>query len=203
MSSTDQDDEQIESLPAPASDRYGDTLTLLAAVTNPKAARKQVLARRRWERDQAAAEQRLAAVIAQAEQINAKLDARAAELDARDRASDEREAAFERQAAAVRDEQREYGNHLEQVHRRLAHRLMATVGILGEWNWNLQSPPSWAQLRQMIAGLPEDLPAAAPEPAMRIDAFSDVCSDPGADRHGNAFLGSLNRDVEHKRKSAA
>jgi hypothetical protein len=153
------------------------------------------------DRQYADTQAKVAALAAQAEQINAELDARAAVLDERDRALDARAAAFESQATDVRDELREHRNHLEQTHRQLIHRIMSTAGILGEWNWNLQSPPTWEQLRRMIAGLPEDLPAPAAEPGMRIDAFSDVCSDERADRHGNAFLGTLSRSTDHKATS--
>jgi hypothetical protein len=45
-------------------------------------------------------------------------------------------------------------------------------------------------------------PGAAP--AMRIDALSDTCDDPHADRQGAPFLGELTRDVSHhKRRGAA
>ena len=102
MADDDIDDEQIENLPAPALyDRFGDALALLAAVTNPKAARKQVLARRRWERDKTAAAQEVAAMTAAAEQREAALDARAAACAERERTCDERDAVFERQATAA------------------------------------------------------------------------------------------------------
>jgi hypothetical protein len=209
MVDDDTDDEQIddtngtEDYSAPAADpvliaiewcRIAKNKTLEAAI------RKLAKLNRQYADTQA----KLAAVQAQAAELEAALVARAAALDERDRVLDARVTAFENQAADVRDELREHHNRLEQTHRQLTHRIMATTGILGEWNWDLQSPPTWAQLRQMIAGLPDDPPplerdVAAP---LRIDAFADVCSDPSADRHGNAFLGSLNRDVSHKRPRA-
>jgi hypothetical protein len=48
--------------------------------------------------------------------------------------------------------------------------------------------------------LPDDPPALEREVAAhpRLDVFSDTSADPHADRHGNAFLGTLSRDVSHK-----
>jgi hypothetical protein len=34
---------------------------------------------------------------------------------------------------------------------------------LGNWNFDLQGVPNWQQLRRMVAGLPDDLPAPAAE----------------------------------------
>jgi len=144
-------------------------------------------------------------MTAAAEQREAALDARAAACAERERTCDERDAVFERQATAVRDELRSYHNHLEQTHRQLLHRIMATAGILGTWNETLQDPPTWMQLRQMIVGLPDDPPPIEREVVShpRIDIFSDTSDDPHADRQGAPFLGELTRDVSHKRKSAA
>jgi hypothetical protein len=180
-------------------------IQLCKIAANPKAAEAVLKKIRRAERAAIIAEQKSAIASAKSEQklaelaqLVAALDARAAALDEQARALDAREAAFESQATAVRDELREQHARLEQTHRQLVHRIMSVAGITANWNPNLQSPPSWAQLRQMIADLPEDLPAPAAEPTMPIDAFADVCSDPGADRHGNVFLGTLSRGVSHK-----
>jgi len=127
---------------------------------NHKAYKARLTKLRRLERDIAAAEQKFAAITAQAEQVQAALDARAAELDERSRALDAREAEFASQAGDVRDELHGHHARLEQTHRQLIHRIMSTTGILGEWNWDLQSPPTWEQLRRMIADLPPDLPTA-------------------------------------------
>jgi hypothetical protein len=131
-------------------------------VTTDKAKAAQLRAVDKLDRRAAAAEQKFAAITAQAEQLQAALDARAAELAERERALDAREVAFASQAQDVRDELREHHNHLEQTHRQLTHRIMASAGILGQWNFNLQDPPTWQQLRQLIADLPADLPAAPP-----------------------------------------
>jgi hypothetical protein len=170
----------------------------LCAIANNKTLAAAIKKLHRLDQRFADAQAKLAAVEAQAAEIETALTARAAALDERARALEDREAAFASQAGDVRDELREHHARLEQTNRSLIHRIMSTAGILGEWNWNLQSPPSWEQLRRMVADLPEDLPGPGPEPAVRIDAFSDVCSDPGADRHGNVFLSTLTRDVSHK-----
>jgi hypothetical protein len=197
---TDDADEHDGSDPghsAPAADPVLIALQLCALANNKTvAAAIQKLAK--LDRQFADTQAKVTALAAQAEQINAALDTRAAGLDERDRALDARDAAFASQATDVRDELREHHARLEQTHRQLIHRIMSTTGILGEWNWNLQSPPTWEQLRRMIADLPEDLPASAAEPGVRIDAFSDVCGDERADRHGTQFLGTLTRDVSHR-----
>jgi hypothetical protein len=128
---------------------------------------------RKLGHDIAKAEQKLAALSAAAEQTNAELAERAAAADERDRAHDAREVAFASQAAEVRDELRKHHNHLEQTNRQLVHRIMATTGILGDWNWELQSPPTWQQLRQKIAGLPADLPAAPPAEVITAEVRED------------------------------
>jgi hypothetical protein len=40
-------------------------------------------------------------------------------------------------------------------------------------------------------------------PAAAIDVFSDVCDDQSSDRHGQKFLGSLTRSLDHKRRGVA
>jgi hypothetical protein len=132
-------------------------------LSNNKTVAAAIKKLRRLDRQYADTQTKGAAITAQAEQVQAALAERAAALDARERALEAREVAFESQAADVRDELREHHNRLEQTHRQLVHRLMSTAGILGQWNWDLQSPPTWQQLRRMIADLPEDLPAPAGE----------------------------------------
>jgi hypothetical protein len=146
---------------------------------------------RKVGRDIAAAEAKLAAVTAQAEQKQAMLAERSAALDGRERTLDERESAFAVSAQDVRDELRQHHNRVEQAHRQLVHRIMSSSGILGNWNFDLQDPPTWQQLRRMIADLPDDLPAPAPEAVTR-----EVTQDWA----GNVFVpgSSLTRTIEHK-----
>jgi hypothetical protein len=70
--------------------------------------------------------------------------------------------------------------------------------MLGGYNPQLQDLPTWPQIRQVVVGLPDD-PAPLEREVTHIDALSDTFDDPHADRHGNAFLGSLSRSLEHKR----
>jgi hypothetical protein len=71
---------------------------------------------------------------------------------------------------------------------------MSTAGILGEWNWNLQSPPAWEQLRRMVADLPEDLPAPRAEV---------VSQETREDWTGHTVIAdsSLTRSISHKATS--
>jgi hypothetical protein len=75
---------------------------------------------------------------------------------------------------------------------------MAHADLLSGYNPQLQDLPSWAVLRRLVVGLPDDPPPLEREAAPpRIDA-SETFFDPRADRHGNAFLGTLSRDVSHR-----
>jgi hypothetical protein len=148
---------------APIADPVLIALQLCQLAANPKTIAAAVKKLRRLDRQYADTEAKLAALTAQAAAIETALTARAAELDRRQAEIERREAAFESQAGDVRDELREHHNRLEQTHRQLVHRLMSTAGITGNWNFDLQDPPTWQQLRRMIADLPDDLPAPAAE----------------------------------------
>jgi hypothetical protein len=168
-------------------------------VTTDKAKTAALRAADKADRRAADAAQKFAAITAQAEQVQAALDARAAELDRREAEIARREDELAASAQNVRDELRSYHNHLDETHRQLIHRVMSCSGILSGWNPALQALPTWAQLRRQIADLPDDMPASAVAPVLPIDALSDTFADPNADRHGQAFLGSLSRSIEHKR----
>jgi hypothetical protein len=145
-------------------------------------------------RDIEKGEQKLAAVTAQAEQINAALAQREAACEARECAFDARATAFASELTDAHATLREHHAHLEQTNRSLIHRIMSTAGILGEWNWDLQSPPTWDQLRRMVADLPEDLPTP----------HTDVVSqETREDWTGHTFIAdsSLTRSINHKATS--
>jgi hypothetical protein len=144
-------------------DLFGAAIALCQVAQRAKTVEAALKRLRKIGRDTLVAERKRDAVIAETEQTKTALAGREAAIAAREAAFDVRTAAFESQAGDVRDELREHHARLEQTHRQLAHRLMASAGILGEWNWDLQSPPSWAQLRQRIAGLPPDPPAPGAE----------------------------------------
>ena len=156
----DHDDEPDDSeTNYPAPDPFAVALQLCAIASKPATYAAALKKLRKLGRDIDAAEARLAAVQAQAAKIITKMESDVAAFDERVRAHDARETAFANSLTDARDELHVFHAHLEQTHRQLVHRIMSCSGILGEWNWDLQSPPSWGQLRKMIANLPDDLPA--------------------------------------------
>jgi hypothetical protein len=136
--------------------------TLIDLALNPKAAKAGLTQLVKLDKDIGAAEQKLAALTAQTEQTKAALDERAAELDTLKAAITKREDEFANSLADARSELYAHHNRVEQAHRQLVHRIMSTAGIAGNWNFDLQDPPTWQQLRRMIADLPDDLPATPP-----------------------------------------
>jgi hypothetical protein len=170
----------------------------LVTTDKAKAARLRALAR--LDRRAVAAEQKFAAITAQAEQVQAALDARAAALEGRDRALTQREDAFAASCQEAHDSLAAYYNNLADMDRRLRYRIMASADLLAGFNEQLQDLPSWEIIRRMVPGLPADPPPLERDVAShpRIDALSDTFSDPNADRHGNVFLGTLTRDVSHR-----
>jgi hypothetical protein len=152
---------------APALDPFTAALVLIDLAQNPKATKAALKKLAQVDKAIGAAEQKLAAVTAATEQTNNALAERESAIAARETALDAREAAFASSCADVRDELRAYHNHLEQTHRQLVRRIMSTAGILGQWNFDLQDPPTWSQLQRMVAGLPDDLPAPVAEAASR------------------------------------
>jgi hypothetical protein len=156
---------------------------------------------RRLDQQYADTQAKVAALAAQAEQINVKLDARAAALDERDRALDARATEFESSLQEARDNLRGYYDSIAEADRHIRFRIMSHADLLGGYNPQLQDLPSWDVLKRLVAGLPPDPPPLEREVAShpRIDALSDTFPDPRADRHGAQFLGTLTRDVSHHR----
>jgi hypothetical protein len=148
-------------------------ITLMGALRNRKTveARARALARINQQIDDATT--KLTALTAKAEQDEGALAERAAALDAREAALDARVDWFAASLAEARDELRSYHDQLTQAERQLIHRVMATAGITANWNPNLQSPPTWEQLRRMVADLLADLPAAPPAELVSQEARED------------------------------
>ena len=172
---TDEHDGSDHGMP-PAADPH--TLGLMIAVTWCRVANNKTLERAikkldKLDRRYADGQAQLAAVTAAMEQKHAELAEREAAIAVREVALEERETAFESQAGDVHDELREHHAQLEQTHRQLVHRVMSTAGITGNWNFNLQDPPTWQQLRRMIADLPDDLPATPPAAVVTREATTD------------------------------
>jgi hypothetical protein len=180
-------------------DPFALAISLCQIAASAKAIEPALKRLRKLGRDIAKAEQKLAAVTAQAEQTNAELAARAAAIDERDRALDARATEFASSLETARAELHQYYNSIAEADRHIRYRIMSHADLLGGYNPQLQDLPSWDVLKRLVVGLPDDPPplerGAAAHP--RIDA-SDMFFDPHADRHGNAFLGTLSRDVSHK-----
>jgi hypothetical protein len=142
-------------------DLFGAAIALCQVAQRAKTVEAALKRLRKIGRDTLVAEQKLANVEARAADTAAALAEREAELDAREAAITKREAALESQAGDVRDELYAHHNRIAAAHRRLVHRIMSTAGIAGNWNFDLQDPPTWEQLRRMIADLPDDPTPAA------------------------------------------
>jgi hypothetical protein len=141
--------------------------TLIDLALNPKAAKAGLKQLVKLNKDIGIAEAKLAAVTAQVEQKQAALAERESAIAAHESALEKRESEL---ASSLEDAHRElYAHHnsVAQAHRQLAYRVMSTAGILGNWNFDLQGPPSWEQLKRMVAGLPDDLPSPAPHAVTR------------------------------------
>jgi hypothetical protein len=180
-------------------DPFALAIALCQIAANAKAIEPALRRLRKLGRDIAKAEQKLAAVTAQAEQTTAELAARAAAADERDRALDARVTEFESSLETARGELRGYYNHIADADRHIRYRIMSHADLLGGYNSQLQDLPSWDVLKRLVVGLPDDPPALERDVAShpRIDP-SDTFFDPHADRHGMQFLGTLSRDISHK-----
>ena len=188
---TDEHDDDDHDHAAPMADPVLIALQLCQLAANPKTIASAVKRLRRLDRQYADIQAKAAAVTAQVEQKQAAITEREQAIAAREVALEERETVFENQAGDVRDELRQHHARLEQTHRQLVHRVMSTAGILGEWNFDLQGVPTWQQLRRMVAGLPDDLPAT---PAAEV-----VSENVREDWSGNIFSPStLTRSIVHK-----
>jgi hypothetical protein len=199
MSINQDDDEETESLPAPAlPDRFGDALAL-CRIANNKTVATQLKKLRRVNRQIADAEARVIAVQDQAEQFQAALDARAAAADERERAITQREDEFAASLQEARDNLRGYYDSIAEADRHIRYRILSSADLLHGYNAQLQDLPSWDVLKRLVVGLPDDPPPLERDVVsqVRIDP-SDTFFDPHADRHGNAFLGTFSRDVSHK-----
>jgi hypothetical protein len=179
-------------------DPFALAISLCQIAANAKTIEPAVKRLRKLGHDIEKAQQKLAAITAQAEQKQAALDARVAALDERDRALDARATEFESSLQEARDNLRGYYDRIAEADRHLRYRILSHADLLHGYNAQLQDLPSWDVLKRLVVGLPDDPPAIERDVLHpRIDA-SDTFFDPHADRHGNAFLGTLSRDVSHK-----
>lgn len=145
-------------------------------------------------------ERKQAAIAKENAEREAAFDGRETELAqctaaiaAREVALEEREASLASSLADAHNELYQHHARVDQAHRQLVHRIMSTAGILGDWNFQLQDPPSWSQLQKMVAGLPDD-----PTPAAEV-----VSRETREDWTGHTVIAdsSLTRSISHKATS--
>jgi hypothetical protein len=122
---------------------------------------------RKVGRDIVAAEARLAAVTAQVEQKQAALTERESAIAAREVALEGRESELAVSAQEARDNLRGYYNSIAEADRHIRYRILSHADLLHGYNAQLQDLPSWEQLKRMVVGLPDDLPAPAPQAVTR------------------------------------
>jgi hypothetical protein len=135
----------------------------LAQIANNKTLEAALKKLRAIDRKFADAQTKLAAVQAQAAELEAALAARAAAADARDRALDARTVEFEASLAEAHAALRASHDNLSDADRRLRYRILTHADLLHGFNEQLQTLPDWQQIKQMIPGLPDDLPAPPAE----------------------------------------
>jgi hypothetical protein len=159
----------------------------MSALRNRKTveARARALVRINQQIDDATT--KLITLTAKAEQDEAAFAERVAALDAREAALAERDTAFESSAQTVRDELHAHHARIVAAERQLVYRIMSCAGITGEWSSDLRPLPTWQQLRQMVAGLPDDLPAT---PSAEV-----ISENVREDWTGHTFLPNLTRSI--------
>jgi hypothetical protein len=158
---------------APALDPFTAALVLIDLAQNPKATKAALKKLAQLDKDIGIAECKLAAVTAATAQTKAALDARAAELDAREAAITKREDEFAASLEEARDHLRGYYNSIAEEDRRIRYRILSHADLLHGYNSRLQDLPDWPAIKQMIPGLPADLPAASPAEVIS----ENVCED--------------------------
>jgi hypothetical protein len=113
-------------------------------------------------RDIETAERKLSQLQADAAAIAAKAESDASAIAEQSRALDAREAAFASSLQEAHAALRASHDNLSDVDRRLRYRILSHADLLHGFNSQLQDLPTWPAIRQMIPGLPDDLPAAPP-----------------------------------------
>jgi hypothetical protein len=205
----DADDERVSVDPVAAATALANLVTEFSKayklVTTDKAKAAALRAVARLDRQAADAVAMRDEAQAQAAAIVAKVESDTKVLAEREHALEVARGDFETSLQEARDHLRAYHDNIAEADRIIRHRILSHTGLLSGYVPELQDLPTWPQIRRLVVGLPDDPTSLEREVVShpRIDAFSDVCSDPGADRHGAPFLGELTRDVSHKRKSAA
>jgi hypothetical protein len=152
----------------PVMDPFTVAIALCQVAQRAKAVEGALKRLRKIGRDTLVAERKLAAVEARAADTATALAEREAELDRREAAIARRETELEASLREAQDHLRQYHNNLAQQDRRIRYRILSSADLLHGYNERLQELPDWPAIKQMIPGLPPDLPAApAPEVVAR------------------------------------
>jgi len=145
----------------------------LCAVANNKTVAAAIKKLRRLDRQYADTQAKVAALTTEAERTEAELAERTAELAARQAEIERRETEFAASLQEARDHLREYHDSLADTDRRIRYRILSSADLLHGFNERLQDLPSWQQIKQLVPGLPDDLPAVPPTEAV----FQEVRED--------------------------
>jgi hypothetical protein len=140
-------------------DLFGAAIALCQVAQRAKTVEAALKRLRKIGRDTLVAEQKLAAIEARAVDTAAALAERAAELDARAAEIERREIEFGNLRREAHEHLRGFYDGLAQEDRRIRFRILSHADLLHGYNERLQELPSWQQIKQMIPGLPADLPA--------------------------------------------
>jgi hypothetical protein len=174
--SIDQDDDHDDGNGhdhAPALDPFTAAIVLIDLAQNPKATKAALKKLAQLDRDIGVAERKLAAIESRAADTAAALAEREAELAARAVELERRETEFESSLQEARDHLRQYHDSIVQEDRRIRYRIMASANLLHGFNERLQDLPDWPAIRQMIPGLPPDLPATPPAEVVTREVRED------------------------------
>jgi hypothetical protein len=170
------DDTENHSMPDP----FVTALELCRIASTPKTIATALKKLRKLGHDIDAAKTKLAAVQAEAAAIVAKMESDASALVEEKRALDARATEFESSLQEARDNLAEYYNGIAEADRHIRHRILSHADLLGGYNPQLQDLPTWPQIRRLVVGLPDDLPAAPP-----ADVISENVRE---DWSGNVFM---------------
>jgi hypothetical protein len=164
----DQDDDDTNTIDAdhgdgPEFDPFATAIALCEIAQRAKPIAAALKKLRKLGCDIAAAEQKLSQLRAEAAAIAAKAESDASAIAEQSRVLDERTAEFEASVAEAHATLRASHDHIADMDRRIRYRILASADLLHGFNERLQDLPDWRAIKQMIPGLPDDLPAPAAE----------------------------------------
>jgi hypothetical protein len=160
---TEHDDGNGHDHSAPMADPVLIALELCRIAASPKTIAVALKKLRRLDAQYADTQAKVAALTAQAAAIDTALTTRVAELDRRQVEIERRETEFEVSVREAHAALRASHDNLGEVDRRLRYRIASSADMLHGFNEQLQDLPSWQQIKQMVPGLSDDLPAPTAE----------------------------------------